>query len=120
MFDVVEKLWQLRYSSPEAALLHAKARSANIKPVADEHSAILRALTAQDPVAARAAMRAHLAAVLESLLYATEEIAVEEARSLRSGDGLIPQKAAILGLSMRDGSDWRTGDGTQHYQGEER
>jgi GntR family transcriptional repressor for pyruvate dehydrogenase complex len=78
--EAVERLWDLRASSPESALLHEKARSANIKPVVDEHTAILQALRARDPLAARAAMRAHLAAVLDSLLFATEEKAIAEAR----------------------------------------
>jgi GntR family hexuronate regulon transcriptional repressor len=78
--DAIENLWNLRSTSPEAALLHAKARSANIKPVVEEHRAILDALRARDPVAARAAMRAHLAQVLDSLLFATEERQIEEAR----------------------------------------
>ena len=43
---------------------------------------MLDALKARDPKAARAAMRAHLAAVLDSLLFATEEKAVEEARRI--------------------------------------
>ena len=73
-------LWDLRESSAEAALLHEKARTANVKPVVDEHTAILEALRARDPLAARAAMRAHLTAVIDSLLFATEEKAIEEAR----------------------------------------
>ncbi|MFM2371824.1 MAG: hypothetical protein RIS85_1546 [Pseudomonadota bacterium] len=76
----VENMWTLRASSPEAALMHEKARHANVKPVVEEHSAILEALRARDPNAARAAMRAHLSAVLEGLLFATEERALEEAR----------------------------------------
>lgn len=80
VFDVIEHLWSLRSTSPEAALLHEKARTANIKPVVDEHAAILTALRNRDPVAARAAMRTHLSAVLDSLLFATEEKAIEEAR----------------------------------------
>ena len=80
VFDVVNQLWNVRANSPEAALLHDKARSANVKPVVDEHSAILDALRARDPVAARRAMRAHLSAVLDSLLFATEEHALAEAR----------------------------------------
>jgi GntR family transcriptional repressor for pyruvate dehydrogenase complex len=80
VLEAVERLWDLRSGSPESALLHEKARSANIKPVVDEHTAILTALREHDPVAARAAMRAHLAAVLDSLLFATEEKAIEEAR----------------------------------------
>lgn len=80
IFDAVRQLWDVRAESPESALLHAKARHANIKPVVDEHSAVLDALRRRDPQAARAAMRVHLSAVLESLLFATEEQAIEEAR----------------------------------------
>jgi len=78
--EAIERLWDLRSKSPEAALLHEKARTANITPVVDEHSAVLEALRARDPVAARAAMRAHLSQVLESLLFATEERQIEAAR----------------------------------------
>ena len=80
LYKAIENLWDLRANSPESALLHAKARSANIKPVVEEHTAVLDALRRRDPVAARAAMRTHLSAVLDSLLFATEEKAVEEAR----------------------------------------
>ncbi|MCB2076005.1 MAG: FadR family transcriptional regulator [Novosphingobium sp.] len=80
IFEAIERLWDLRNTSPEAALLHEKARTANVKPVLEEHTAVLRALEARDPAAARDAMRAHLAAVLDSLLFATEDKAVERAR----------------------------------------
>jgi GntR family transcriptional regulator, hexuronate regulon transcriptional repressor len=80
VLETIERLWELRYSSPEAALLHSKARTANVKPVVEEHTAVLNALRNGDAVTARAAMRTHLAAVLDSLLFATEERAVEEAR----------------------------------------
>lgn len=78
--DAIERLWDLRATSPEAALLHEKARTANIKPVVDEHTAILEGLRARDPAAARAAMRSHLSQVLDSLLFATEERQIEAAR----------------------------------------
>lgn len=78
--DAIERLWQLRATSPEAALLHEKARTANVKPVVDEHAAILQALRNRDPAAARAAMRLHLSQVIESLLFATEERQIAEAR----------------------------------------
>ena len=73
MEGAVQGLWDLRETSVEAALLHEKVRSANIKPVVEEHTAVLEALRARDPEAARTAMRAHLSAVLESLLFPTEE-----------------------------------------------
>ena len=80
VYNTVEGLWDLRATSPEAALLHEKARHANVKPVVEEHTAILDALRARDPNAARSAMRAHLSAVLDGLLFATEERALAEAR----------------------------------------
>jgi len=80
IYNAIEHLWDLRSASPEAALLHEKARSANIKPVVDEHTAVLKSLQARDPNGARSAMRAHLAQVIDSLLFATEERAIEEAR----------------------------------------
>lgn len=80
MLHSVSALWDLRETSPEAALLHEKARHANVKPVVAEHTAVLEALKARDPAAAREAMRTHLAAVLDGLLFATEEKAVANAR----------------------------------------
>jgi len=80
VLQTIERLWETRATSAEAALLHEKARTANIKPVVDEHAAIASALRSRDPAAARSAMRAHLAQVLESLLFATEERQIEEAR----------------------------------------
>jgi GntR family transcriptional repressor for pyruvate dehydrogenase complex len=78
--NVVEELWRLRRTSPECALLLEKARAANVRPVVEEHSAILEALHQRDPGAARAAMRAHLQAVIDHLLFAIEEKALAEAR----------------------------------------
>ncbi|BCA60044.1 FCD domain-containing protein [Sphingomonas sp. HMP6] len=51
-----------------------------MRPVVEEHASILQALRAGDANAARLAMRAHLAAVMDHLLFRTEELAVEEAR----------------------------------------
>jgi GntR family transcriptional repressor for pyruvate dehydrogenase complex len=79
VYQTIEHLWDLRHTSPEAALLHEKARTADVKPVVEEHTAVVDALRARDAGAARAAMRAHLSAVLDGLLFATEEKAVEKA-----------------------------------------
>lgn len=76
----VENLWLIRATSAECALLHDKARSANVRPVVAEHSAILDALRLHDPDASRRAMRAHLTAVMDHLLFTTEERAVAAAR----------------------------------------
>lgn len=76
----VEEMWHLRSTAPNCALLLEKARNANVQPVVEEHRAVLEALRHQDPAAARAAMRHHMAAVIDHLLFATEEEAVEAAR----------------------------------------
>jgi len=81
----IEELWRLRSTSPACALLHAKARSAKIRPVVAEHQRIVDALRARDPQGARAAMRAHLAEVMDHLLFTTEEMALEEARRVAAG-----------------------------------
>ncbi len=52
-----------------------------MKPVVEEHQVIAAALRTRDPAQARAAMRSHLIAVLDHLLFATEEAAVEQARN---------------------------------------
>lgn len=76
----IEHYWHLRDTSPACALLHRKARNAKIRPVVEEHRAIAAALRSRDPGAARAAMRAHLSAVMDHLLFTTEERAIEQAR----------------------------------------
>lgn len=76
----VEEMWRLRSTSPNCALLLEKARTANVQPVVEEHRAVLVALRDRDPAAARAAMRHHMSSVIDHLLFATEEEAVEAAR----------------------------------------
>jgi DNA-binding FadR family transcriptional regulator len=76
----VRSLWELRQTSPECALLHAKARTAKVKPVVEEHMIIVEALRTRDPARARAAMRAHLGAVIEHLLFSTEEDAIQKVK----------------------------------------
>jgi DNA-binding FadR family transcriptional regulator len=76
----VRSLWDLRQTSPECALLHAKARTAKVKPVVEEHMLIVDALCTRDPARARAAMRAHLGAVIEHLLFSTEEEAIQRVK----------------------------------------
>lgn len=77
---VIEDLWRQRWNSPQCQLLLEQARTANVLPVVDEHTAVVEALKARDPKAARGAMRAHLEAVIQHLLFAVEEKAVAEAR----------------------------------------
>ena len=85
MLGAVTRLWELRDTSTETALLNALARNANIKLVNEEHNAILEALRERNPADARAAMRAHLATELDRLLFVTEEWAVDEAHRAVQG-----------------------------------
>jgi len=80
MIPVVEMLWDARSRSAQYRLLSDKARGAGVVPREDEHRAIVRALETRDPEKARAAMRAHLARVLDALLEATEVHEMELAR----------------------------------------
>lgn len=82
LLQMVNHLWDLRADSRESALLHAKARMADVKPVVEEHAIIVRALRSREPAAARQAMQDHLRAVIDSLLFATEEKAIENARRI--------------------------------------
>lgn len=78
---VIEDLWKLRTVSPACVLMYEKARAARVRPVVEEHAEVVAALRSRDPAKARAAMRSHLNAVLDHLLFATEEMAIEQARA---------------------------------------
>ena len=80
VLNTIESLWRLPLTSPECTLLFERARDAHVKPVVAEHTAIVKALRSRNPAKAREAMRAHMNAVMESLLFVTEERAVEAAR----------------------------------------
>lgn len=93
---MVDDLWALRSSSPDCAILHAKARAARVKPIVEEHSAIVAALRSRDPADARAAMRTHLRSVLDQLLFATEEQAIEAARQAMASTRARYERSAAL------------------------
>lgn len=78
---VVESLWDARYNSPLCMHMLERARSVGVQPRIDEHLVILQGLRDRDPVAARAAMRDHLARVIDGLLDATEIDAMERTRA---------------------------------------
>lgn len=83
---IVNNLWEIRQSSQIASRTYQKARGLGLKDRKDEHSAILAALEARNPHAARKAMRTHLMNVIDLLLTATETEAVIEARKRSSRD----------------------------------
>lgn len=77
----VQVLWDARTRSPQNRSMSRKVRARGVKPRIDEHRAILRALKRRDPESARAAMREHLARVMEELLAVTEVEELERARA---------------------------------------
>lgn len=77
---VIENLWDIRYKSPLCRHMLERARSVGVQPRISEHRRIFAALKKHDPKAARAAMRDHLARVIDGLLVATESEAVDTAR----------------------------------------
>lgn len=81
LLQTVEHLWTVRNRSPQVLKLLEKTRAKGYVPVIGEHRAILAALRARDPNAARAAMRDHLSRVLDYLLDATEVEVIAEAKA---------------------------------------
>ncbi|WP_267434674.1 FadR/GntR family transcriptional regulator [Sphingomonas sp. GM_Shp_1] len=80
ILETIDRLWEQRERSAESALLDAKVRAIDVRPIVEHHAAILEALRARDSLAARAAMQRHLTAALEGLLIASEARAVAEVR----------------------------------------
>lgn len=81
MVMVVENLWDLRYRSPLCAAMLERARAVGVRPLIEDHRAILDALKVRDAQQAREAMRLHLGHVIDDILTATEVEAMERARN---------------------------------------
>ena len=81
MEAMVESLWTIRLNSPKCVHLFERSRRRGVKPVVAEHRAIVSALRARDPRAAREAMRSHLQQVLNYLLDASEKETIHHARA---------------------------------------
>lgn len=77
---VIETMWNLREEVEHVKAVYDSVCSEKLGARAKEHSAILDALRARDPAAARIAMRRHFTRLLESMLDVTEERALEELR----------------------------------------
>ena len=86
MEHVVQALWDARYQSLQSVRLMEKVRAEGIKPRIDEHVAIVTALRARNPKAAREAMRVHLRGVADMVFKATEAEAIEKIREQLAGE----------------------------------
>ena len=76
----VEDLWTLRQQSPACAALLRRARGNGGGDFIDEHRQIAAALRERDPRAARQAIHAHLAQVIDDLLALAEQDALQQTR----------------------------------------
>lgn len=75
-----EDLWRMRTEIETVRTAYNSVCSADISPRVKEHSEILIALRARDPIGARVAMRRHFERLLEALLDVSEKQAIAEAR----------------------------------------
>ena len=76
----IEELWDMRSKSPEAALVYSRARAADVKPWCRSMWPSWRRCDPATPGAHVRRCGATLSAVLDHLLAATEEKALEDAR----------------------------------------
>ena len=76
----VEDLWTLRQQSPHCAATLRRARISGGGDFIAEHRAIIAALRAHDPKAARQAIHAHLAQVIDDVLAVAELDALQQTR----------------------------------------
>jgi DNA-binding FadR family transcriptional regulator len=77
-------LWRMRNELPQVRSTHETVCDRDSSSRVAEHSAVLDALKARDPAAARQAMRAHFNRLIEAMLDAAEEKAMRELRQQAS------------------------------------
>jgi len=77
---IMENLWRMRTELPEVRKVYSAVCVEDSSHRVDEHEAILNALRDRNPEEARSAMRYHFSRLIEALLVASEQQAIEEAR----------------------------------------
>lgn len=80
VFHVVETFWKMRMEQESIAAAYHAVCSRNVTKRGEEHAEVLEALRARDANASRLAMRKHFRRLMESMLDATEEQAIEEVK----------------------------------------
>ncbi|MEG3181381.1 FadR/GntR family transcriptional regulator [Sphingomonas sp. LT1P40] len=80
IIHVIQSLWRMRTEVPEVRHTYASVCQHDGRTRRREHGAIVDALRANDPAAARIAMRQHFNRLLEAMLDATEEREILELR----------------------------------------
>lgn len=84
MLHTINALWRMREEIPEVKATYEAVCVHDADTRTEEHRAIFEALEARDPAAARKAMREHFHRLLEAMLEATEQRALEELRQRAS------------------------------------
>ena len=77
---IVEMFWKMRMEQRSIAAAYHAVCSRDVTKRGEEHAEVLEALRARDANASRLAMRKHFRRLMESLLDATEEQAIEEVK----------------------------------------
>ena len=73
-------LWRMRTEIDEVKRVYSAVCHDDVSHRVNEHSEIMAALKNRDPEAARTAMRGHFSRLLEALLDASEQQAIEDAK----------------------------------------
>ncbi len=93
---IMEKLWRMRTELPEVRKIYSAVCVEDSYHRVDEHAAILDALRERNPEKARNAMRAHFSRLIEALLVASEQQAIEEARQRSTANREKYLKTALV------------------------
>ena len=75
---VIDSMWRMRTEAAQLQTVYRTVCDKDTSHREDEHRAILEALRRRDSSAARTAMRAHFARMIDALLEASEEAAYQE------------------------------------------
>lgn len=76
----VSSLWRMRNELPKVKNVYSSVCVSDGAARTAEHAAVVDALNARDPAAARNAMREHFQRLFEAMISATEHTAMEEVR----------------------------------------
>ncbi len=93
----LQTLWRMRTEIEAVKRVYSAVCHEDSSHRVNEHSIVMKALRARDPNAARIAMRGHFSRLLEALLDASEQQAIEEARRNSSANRERYLKSAVAG-----------------------
>ena len=96
-YFIMENLWRMRVELPDVREMYAAVCEEDSYSRVDEHAAILDALKERNPDKARKAMRAHFSRLIENLLVASEQHAIEAARRRSHANREKYLKSALAG-----------------------